>query len=108
MATTDLKGSDDATTVVAIQRKLVSILRRDDTGSGFIGRVSDEPPRRGDGLFSSFELDLLEWGATYGLAFGIARAEDPWASDEEIAERALAAARAAWHELNYSFGSRDD
>ncbi len=95
MATTNSMRDDR---VVAIEQKLRKVLRRDDTGSGFIGRVSDEPPRGENGYFTSFELDLLQWGATYGLAFGIARGEDPWESDEEVAERAITAARTVFRE----------
>lgn len=42
------------------------------------------------------ELDLLQWGVTFGAAFAIARQEDPWESTESVARRALEAARLAW------------
>ncbi len=94
--------------VAAIEQKLWSVLRRDDTGSGFIGRASDEPPPREDGFFATFELDLLDWGAIYGLAFGIARTEDPWESDEDVAERAITAARTVFYRWGDGFAGREE
>ena len=42
---------------------------------------------------SDLELDLGDWGFTYGVAWAVARAQDPHESDEKVAARALAAAR---------------
>jgi hypothetical protein len=78
-----------ATTSNAIADKISAILDLDDTGRGFIGVASRRPQVK---HFSAWELDLIDWGAIYGLAFGIARAENPWESVESVAERALAAA----------------
>ena len=41
---------------------------------------------------SDLELDLADWGFTYGVAWAAARAQDPHESDDAVAERALAAA----------------
>jgi uncharacterized BrkB/YihY/UPF0761 family membrane protein len=42
---------------------------------------------------SDLELDLGDWGYTYGVAWAVARAQDPHESDESVTARALAAAR---------------
>jgi hypothetical protein len=41
---------------------------------------------------SDFELDLGDWGFTYGLAWAAARAQDPDEPDHSVAARALEAA----------------
>ena len=41
-------------------------------------------------------MDLRDWGMTFGLAYGIARGEDPYESNESVAQRALDAARMVW------------
>jgi hypothetical protein len=53
-------------------------------------------PRTGGGDLSQFELDCVDWGFTFGLAYGIARAEDPFEPNASVCERALEAARAAY------------
>lgn len=47
--------------------------------------------------------DCLQWGYVYGVALGLARAEDPLAAFEATARRAQDAARTVW--LDYA-GSR--
>ena len=42
---------------------------------------------------SDLELDFGDWGFTYGVAWAVARAQDPQEPDESVAARALAAAR---------------
>ncbi|HZO58998.1 MAG TPA: YihY/virulence factor BrkB family protein [Solirubrobacterales bacterium] len=42
---------------------------------------------------SDLELDLADWGFTYGVAWATARAQAPEESEEQVAERALGAAR---------------
>jgi hypothetical protein len=41
---------------------------------------------------SDRELDLMAWGVYYGIAFGIARHEDPFAPHEDVARHAVSAA----------------
>ena len=53
-----------------------------------IAHVEEETARMSD-----LELDLADWGFTYGVAWAVARAQDPHESDDSVAERALAAAR---------------
>lgn len=79
-----------ATGPATIAEKIYAILQRDDDGNGFIGTAHGLPEveRR----FTPVELDLIDWGAVYGLAFGIARSENPWESIEEVAARAYAEA----------------
>ncbi len=53
-------------------------------------------PACGDELLSPFELDCRDWGFAFGVAYGIARGEDPFEADHQVAERALQAARTAF------------
>jgi hypothetical protein len=52
---------------------------------------------RGEGEEASrlteLELDLSDWGFTYGVAWATARAQDPGAPDGVVADRALRAAQ---------------
>ena len=68
-----------------------------DTPTGFTGpwdACDSEPGGPRD--LSDFECDMRHWGLTYGLAYGIARGEDPYEPNHQVAERALAAARLVW------------
>ncbi len=74
--------------------RVQSILR---TESGF----TDPLPDAALGLFGNVEFtererDLLDWGAVVGLAFGLARMEDPCESLESVGSRALDAALGAY------------
>lgn len=42
------------------------------------------------------DLDLIDWGMAVGIAFGIARGEDPYESPEAVIARAEQAASEAW------------
>jgi hypothetical protein len=53
-----------------------------------------EPWGRRD--LSTFEMDVRDWALVVGVAYGIARSEDPFESFESVADRALEAARAAY------------
>ena len=50
---------------------------------------------RGESV-GEFELDMRDWGFTYGVAYGIARGEDPYEPEELVRDRAIEAARLAW------------
>ena len=50
------------------------------------------------GELSEFELDLGDWGFTYGVAWAIARTQNPDESDHSVAERALVAAGEVFRE----------
>lgn len=54
---------------------------------------------KGDDL-SAFELDLRDWSVLFGLAYGIARGEDPYESNSSVARRAAEATRIAWQRWN--------
>ena len=49
----------------------------------------------GDHL-TEFEQDIRDWGVMIGVAYGIARADDPFESRESVLERAQEAAQAAY------------
>jgi uncharacterized BrkB/YihY/UPF0761 family membrane protein len=46
---------------------------------------------------SALELDLSDWGFTYGVAWAVARAQDTHEPDASVAQRALAAAQEVFH-----------
>lgn len=54
------------------------------------------PARPADECLTPFELDCRDWGFVFGIAYGIARGDDPWEPDEEVLARAHAAAREAF------------
>jgi hypothetical protein len=64
-------------------------------GSGFMDPVQTMSvyPRTLDPGLTAFESDCRDWGFTFGVAYGIARGEDPYESDDRVCERALTAAR---------------
>lgn len=87
-----------ATPTMTLEQKLRAILRQDDTGRGPIGRAATYPSRD---VFqaTTFELDIRDWGVYYGMAFGIARGEDPFEPQEDVALRALEAANSVFREF---------
>lgn len=67
-------------------------------GIGINGPVSSAhtyPATPQDGRLTQFEFDCLDWGLVYGIAYGIARAEDAFESEESVTGRVLEAARVA-------------
>ncbi|MGH2904277.1 MAG: hypothetical protein ACRDK7_11960 [Solirubrobacteraceae bacterium] len=42
------------------------------------------------------ECETMDWGAMVGLAFGLARMEDPCEGLQSVGERAIIAAREVW------------
>lgn len=46
--------------------------------------------------FSELEQDLANWGLTFGMAYGIARGEDPYEDAQRVGERSLQAATEAY------------
>jgi hypothetical protein len=64
-------------------------------GSGFmdpVGTMSIYPRALDPGL-TAFEANCRDWGFTFGVAYGIARGEEPYESEDSVCERALTAAR---------------
>jgi hypothetical protein len=58
--------------------------------------LSEALPRHQQGDRTEHELDLMDFGLTVGLAFAIARGEDPYEPPESVRERAAAAANMAF------------
>lgn len=75
---------------MTLEQKLRAVMSIDDTGGGPLGRAGE---KLGEGASTDRDLDLLTWGAYYGIAFGIARDEEPFEPHEAVAARAL---HAAW------------
>lgn len=85
---------------VTVQDKVRAILRLDDTGRGF-GSTAEQRPKVEH--LNDWERSLVDWGAVYGLAFGVARAENPFEAHEDVAERALDAAWPVYLEWSGEF-----
>ncbi len=92
---------------MTLEEKLTAILMVDDTGRGPVGRCSAEPASYNSKL-SEFEGDLRDWGLVYGMAFGLARMEEPCESMESVADRALIAARAAYKRYGGEISERHE
>lgn len=91
MSTTQRTCGD--ATVATISERIRALLSLDDMGEGPVGVCGKHP--RGIHL-SEFERDLMEWGLVYGMAFAMARSEDPWETIESVAARAFMPALAAY------------
>ncbi len=72
-------------------RAVSTALRNDEAHAGKLAPVAADDEQAT--LLGDFELDLLDWGFTYGAAWAFARAQDPDEPDEAVADRALGAAR---------------
>jgi hypothetical protein len=64
-------------------------------GAGFMDPVQTMSiyPRALEPGLTAFEADCRDWGFTFGVAYGIARGEDPYESEDRVCERALTTAR---------------
>jgi len=75
--------------------KVYNVLAADHgSGAWDVHRASARYPK-GDGL-TSFELDCRDWGLALGIAYGIARGEDPFEPEESVCARTMTAARDAY------------
>lgn len=80
-----------------LARKVRAVLVRDDDGEGPVGLAAT---KLGTGPHSARDNDIHAWAITYGIAWGVARTEDPFESDEEVSKRAMKAAWPVFIELN--------
>jgi hypothetical protein len=83
---------------VELQNKLLAHVRTE-TPTGFrdfLDFLHSRPVLPAGESLGEFEYDLVDWGSLYGVAYGIARGEDPWESNADVAERAFDAAWAVW------------
>ncbi len=58
--------------------------------------VAIYPTTGNGGELSDFEMDCRDWGFAFGVAYAIARSEDPFESNHSVCERAIVAAREAF------------
>lgn len=91
------------TITMSLGEKVRAILMQDDTGKGPISRCGERPAWVGERLpLTETEMDLRDWGCVYGIAFGLARSEEPCEPLEQVAERALDAAWLAYRDWGSS------
>lgn len=90
------------TMTMSLEAKLRAVLAVDDTGDGPTSVCSKRPGWHNLTL-SNFEMDLRDWGMYFGIAFGIARGEEPFEAAESVAIRAAEAAWPIFCELNGGF-----
>ena len=48
------------------------------------------------GALAEHEIDMMDWGFAYGVAWAVARSQDPGAREEVVSERALQATQAVY------------
>jgi uncharacterized BrkB/YihY/UPF0761 family membrane protein len=75
----------------ALVHVVTRALQDDAAHDSLLSPVSDNA--EGEPRLSALELDLSDWGFTYGVAWAVARAQDPHEPDASVAQRALAAAQ---------------
>jgi hypothetical protein len=73
-------------------------------GNGFVDPVQTMSvfPRALDPGLTEFEADCRDWGFVFGLAYGIARGEEPYESDDSVCDRAMTAAREVFSRFSKS------
>ena len=59
------------------------------------GRMMSALGPRAGGL-AEHEIDMMDWGFAYGVAWAVARSQDPAAREEVVSERALQATQAVY------------
>jgi hypothetical protein len=82
---------------LTLEQKVRALLKQDDVGGAYDGLTR---PRGGD--LTDFESSLQAWAMLYGIAFGVARMDDPFEPGENVADRAREAAWPAF--LRYNGG----
>jgi hypothetical protein len=82
---------------MTLAEKVRAVLARDDTGEGPIGLAAS---KIGPAPHTDRDSDISAWGVTFGIAWGIARTEDPFESDEQVGQRAMSAGWAVFSEFN--------
>jgi hypothetical protein len=55
---------------------------------------------RDDNPLTEYELDCRDWGIIMGLAFAVARGEDPYEPEGKVSDRATEATRKVWGRVN--------
>jgi len=88
-----------ATITMSLQEKVRSIIMQDDIGEGPIGIAGSEPHDRGF-IETDCEAEMRVWGCVYGIAFGLARSEEPCEPIKAVGERAYLAAWPVFQEYN--------
>lgn len=74
-------------TTTTVADRVYAVLSENDNGE--LLRVAQELCR------DEREMDVADWALAFGLAFGIARGEDPYEKNRSVVIRAEAAAREA-------------
>jgi hypothetical protein len=76
---------------MTLDQKVRAIVMQDDDGEGPTSVVSQRPGWHGFEA-TDFESNLRDWGCVFGIAFGLARSEEPCEPVESVARRAYEAA----------------
>ena len=93
LATRDMKLTDKVSTVLGAA-----------AAPGFVDPVQSvgSYPRAEEAGLTDFEMDCRDWGFVFGVAYGIARGEEPYESDSMVCERAMVAAREVFSRFSAS------
>ncbi len=87
------------TTMSLHEKVRAIIITSDDTGEGPVATAGNQPAVHGF-FATDCEAAMRAWGCVYGIAFGLARSEEPCESIESVAERAHEAAWPVFVEFN--------
>jgi len=87
------------TITMSLEEKVRAIITQADTGEGPVGTAGRQPCRHGY-MATDLEAGMRAWGCVYGIAFGLARSEEPCEPIESVAERAYEAAWPAFLAFN--------
>lgn len=79
-------------TTVPLAKKLDTIYNPDSVPGDALATCHQQPHMFSGQYLGEYEQSLRAWGLMFGIAFGIARCEDPWESVESVAARAYEAA----------------
>lgn len=79
-----------------IAERVYTVLSMDEGTNGPLDHCHRPLLKTVGGSLGTFELDCIDWGLTYGIAYALARAEDPFERQESVAGRAEEAARIAY------------
>lgn len=92
-----------------IAEKIRAVVSGDDEPlrDGFLLNLHKRPVMGPGSALAAFELDLLDWGALFGLGFALVREANPWANPGEIGEQAFAVAEPVWLSWSGPFASRE-
>lgn len=92
---------------MTVGEKLRAAFSADEAMSNAFLETGHSRPQTGNGHLGEFEMDCLDWGLAYGMAFALCReASPPWESHASVAQRAFHEAWSLWSDWSGGFHER--